>query len=137
MVSELQLSFLHTLLVVFNLFPFPFSEQITWESYQHVDYTTITRTALASAQPNSPVQLLCAPKLVPPKKQFVQTTAPRAEFVRQFQTLAPKIFRHHQLERVQREAHSQMFDNLDFGHLLIQMDYAENIKLVVREQRYS
>jgi len=46
-------------------------------------------------------------------------------------------FAHTQLERVQREVHNQMYDNLPYGSLLIQMDYAENIKLVVREQRFE
>jgi hypothetical protein len=100
-----------------------------------VDYTTITRSALATSQPHTVVQLFSAPKLVQPKKQFVATTTSRSEFVQQFNTTAPKIFKHHQLERVQREVHNQMYDNMDFGHLFIQMDYAENIKLVVREQR--
>ena len=102
-----------------------------------VDYTTLTRSAIASTQPQALVQLFAAPKMLQRKKQFVSTTSSRSEFLNQFQQLAPKAFRHHQLERVQREVHNQFYDNLTSDSLLIQMDYAENIKLVVREQRYN
>jgi hypothetical protein len=111
------------------------TDMITWESYKHVDYTTTTRTAVASSQPHTRIQLFSAPKLLQTKKQFVETTSSRSEFNSQFHKLAPKAFKHHQLERVQREVHNAMYDSLSYGSLLIQMDYAENIKLVVREQR--
>ena len=107
---------------------------MTWEAYKNVDYSTITRSGVAAAAPpNTRVQLFSAPKLVQLKKQFIETTASRANFVEQFQTLAPKVFRHHQLERVQRDVHNHQIENLGYGQLLIQMDYAENIKLVVRQ----
>jgi len=87
------------------------------------------------ASPTSPVRLLVAPKRTSQKKAFVSTTLSKIEFLQHLSTLAPKLFFHHQLERVQRQVFTLAKTDLQFGHLLLQMDFAENMKLILQQQR--
>jgi len=59
------------------------------------------------------------------------------EFIRLVREHCSSTFYHHQLDRCQRDSFTIMSSGLREKLLVIQMDYAENIKLILRQQRYA
>ena len=109
------------------------SDMITFEEYRKTDYVLDNRATMAS--PTEPVRLLVAPKRSTKKKAFVSTTLSKNLFVNHLVSIAPKLFFHHQLERVQRQSFTLAKTDLKLGHLVLQMDFAENMKLILQQQR--
>ena len=62
---------------------------------------------------------------------------PGPEFIRIVREHCSSTFYHHQLDRCQRDSFTIMSSGLREKFLVIQMDYAENIKLILRQQRYA
>ena len=84
---------------------------------------------------HGPIQLRVAPKRTTKTKVFYRQTISKPTFRNKLQTIAPKLFFHHQLERVQRQVHTLTKLLILLGHLALHMDWAENKKLIVRQQR--
>jgi hypothetical protein len=91
------------------------------------------RSAIAGS--GALVQLFQAPTMSTKTKHFISVNTSKKEFVQDFKRLGTSTFTHHQLERVQRQNYNHMASELPFGMLMLQMDYAENIKLVLLDQR--
>jgi hypothetical protein len=108
---------------------------ITWEKYTKVDYTLDNRASLARSV-HARIQLANAPTITQSKLQFKVVTTSKEDFLVDFEELAPSTMYHHQLERNQREVYNQMHQALLFGMIMLHMDYAENIKLILLEQRF-
>jgi hypothetical protein len=107
-----------------------------WEKYTKVDYALDNRASLArSAQRR--IQLCNAPTVTVPKLQFKVVHTTKEDFLIQFEEMAPSTFQHHQLERNQREVYSHTHFALLFGMIQLHMDYAENIKLILLQQRFE
>jgi len=131
-------TFLHTYANFCALLKFsPILEVITCEEYITQDYVLSNRASVARSSPTALVKLWHAPTRNVVKKAFVERTIPRSQFLDKFTAMAPMVFNHHQLERNQREVHLMTLTHIFFGMLVIQMDFAENIKLIVRQQRWS
>jgi hypothetical protein len=111
------------------------TELITFEEYGYRDYVLDNRAAMAS-NTTAILQLKVAPKRNRKKKAFADKTVPRNQFTKYLTELCPKLFFHHQLERVQRQVFTSTKTNLQLGHLLLQMDFAENVKMILLQQRY-
>ena len=115
-----------------------YAELITCEEYTYQDYALDNRAPIAlqtSAGINVLVKMTEAPKRTSTRKAFVEKSIPKALYKEKLINLSSQTFHHHQLERWQRETHWLMAKDLKFGMLMLQMDYAENVKLIVRQQR--
>jgi hypothetical protein len=118
-----------------HFIPFPsLPELITFEEYAFRDYILDNRTSLAATL-TEPLRLKVAPKRNPKKKSFADKTLTKSAFSAYLSGLCPKLFFHHQLERVQRQVFTSSKLNLKLNHLLLQMDFAENLKLILLQQR--
>jgi len=112
----------------------PFSSDfITFEEYGYRDYVLDNRATMASV--TDLVRLKVAPKRNIKKKSFALKTLSNSAFISYLSSLCPKLFYHHQLERVQRQVFTSTKSNLQLGHLILQMDFAENLKLILLQQR--
>jgi hypothetical protein len=110
-----------------------FAELISWQKYTDVDHIISNRTAVAGS--GALVQLFEAPIMSNKTKHFLPVNTSKMDFLQDFQRLGKSTFQHHQLERIQKENYNHMASSLPFGMLMLQMDYAENIKLVLLDQR--
>ena len=81
------------------------------------------------------VKLFQAPERSITKKAFRSVTVTKSLFASKLKDLSKQTFVHHQLDHWQRDTHCTMMKSIPFGQLLIQMDFAENIKLIVRQQK--
>ena len=112
-----------------------YSDLITCEVFQEQDYTLSNRQAVASASPNVAINLQQPPKRTETRKSFKTENLAGPEFIRVVKEHCISTFHHHQLDRCQRDSFTIMCSGLREKHIVIQMDFAENIKLVLRQQR--
>ena len=101
------------------------SKCLTWEEYKPHDITLSN----ASGNP-TPISLKGAPKKQELHKLFREVTGNNFQFMRVFKHQSKIIFKHHQLEKVQRDNHSHQTALLKFGQLGLDGDYSENLQLL-------
>ena len=105
-----------------------------WEKYTKVEYALDNRASLAQSGQRR-IQLRNAPTVTQPRLQFKVFQTTKEDFLIEFEQLAPTTFQHHQLECNLREVYTRMHYALLFGMILLHMDYVENIKLILLQQR--